>query len=76
MTTPRRYDHKEFMIDSDMFVEESEAGKGRKGRRNAEDESARYFSGNYALSAEAALPVWLYISHLGTRKRTANGHSP
>jgi len=37
---------------------------------------ARYFSGNYALSAEAALPVRLYINPVPVRRRTTNGHSP
>lgn len=41
-------------------LEENEAGKEREGETRRM--SARYFSGNYALSAEAALPVRLYIS--------------
>lgn len=42
------------------------------GERWGEDERERYFSGNYALSAEAALPVRLYIKVVPL-KRTASG---
>jgi len=41
----------------DIGLEENEARKGDRERGEMQRTSARYFSGNYTLSAEAALPV-------------------